>query len=154
MAEADNPLGESGAAANAVKVRFQWETPTLGRGLYDRCHEVRSPDRNPSRPFRAHRFGSGPDFWRQENSPDRQNRTKGIGAGRVTTGGINRASESELKALPGIGDVYAAAIVKNRPYQNKTQLLSRKVVPPATYAKIKDRVIANQVKDGGRWSAE
>ena len=57
---------------------------------------------------------------------------------------INRAIESDLKALPGIGDVYAAAIVKNRPYQNKTQLLSRKVVPPATYAKIKDRVIAKQ----------
>jgi DNA uptake protein ComE-like DNA-binding protein len=50
---------------------------------------------------------------------------------------INRASVPELKNLPGIGDAYAAAIAKNRPYQNKTQLLSRKVLPPATYAKIK-----------------
>lgn len=57
---------------------------------------------------------------------------------------INRASVSELKNLPGIGDAYAAAIAKNRPYQNKTQLLSRKVLPPATYAKIKDKVIAKQ----------
>jgi competence protein ComEA len=57
---------------------------------------------------------------------------------------INRASDTELKTLPGIGDAYAAAIVKNRPYQNKTQLLSRKVVPSATYAKIKDKVIAKQ----------
>jgi len=57
---------------------------------------------------------------------------------------INRASDSELKALPGIGDAYAAAIVKNRPYQNKTQLISRKVIPAATYEKIKDKVIAKQ----------
>jgi competence protein ComEA len=57
---------------------------------------------------------------------------------------INRASETELKTLPGIGDAYAAAIVKNRPYQNKTQLLSKKVVPSATYAKIRDKVIAKQ----------
>jgi DNA uptake protein ComE-like DNA-binding protein len=57
---------------------------------------------------------------------------------------INRASVPELKNLPGIGDAYAAAIAKNRPYQNKAQLLSRKVLPAATYAKIKDKVIAKQ----------
>ena len=57
---------------------------------------------------------------------------------------INSASASELKELPGIGDAYAAAIIKNRPYKNKSQLLSRKVLPPATYEKFKGKVIAKQ----------
>ena len=59
---------------------------------------------------------------------------------------INSASQDELKALPGIGDAYSAAIIKNRPYANKTQLVSRKVVPQATYDKISDRIIAKQGK--------
>ena len=57
---------------------------------------------------------------------------------------INSASAAELKALPGIGDAYSAAIIKNRPYKNKTQLASRKVLPEATYEKIRDKVIAKQ----------
>lgn len=57
---------------------------------------------------------------------------------------INSASAAELKALPGIGDAYSAAIIKNRPYANKTQLRSKGVIPPATYEKIKDRIIAKQ----------
>ena len=57
---------------------------------------------------------------------------------------INSASPADLKTLPGIGDAYAAAIVKNRPYKNKTQLTSRKVLPDATYEKIRDKVIAKQ----------
>jgi DNA uptake protein ComE-like DNA-binding protein len=57
---------------------------------------------------------------------------------------INSASAAELKSLPGIGDAYSAAIIKNRPYKNKTQLASKKVVPQATYEKIKDKIIAKQ----------
>ena len=59
---------------------------------------------------------------------------------------INSASPEELKGLPGIGEAYSAAIIKNRPYANKRQLVSRKVVPQATYDKITDRIIAKQSK--------
>jgi competence protein ComEA len=59
---------------------------------------------------------------------------------------INSASQDDLKALPGIGDAYSAAIIKNRPYANKSQLVSRKVIPQATYDKISSRVIAKQSK--------
>jgi competence protein ComEA len=57
---------------------------------------------------------------------------------------INSASIEDLKALPGIGNAYAQKIVDNRPYQKKDQLVSRKIIPEATYNKIKDRIIAMQ----------
>jgi competence protein ComEA len=57
---------------------------------------------------------------------------------------INHANAAKLKALPGIGDAYAAAIVKNRPYKNKTQLLSKGIIPQATYSRIRDKIIAKQ----------
>ncbi len=54
--------------------------------------------------------------------------------------GLNSGSQSELESLPSIGAVSAQKIIANRPYNEISDLVSKKVVSKTTYEKIRELI--------------
>jgi competence protein ComEA len=57
---------------------------------------------------------------------------------------INSATKDQLSALPGIGDAYSQKIIDGRCYHTKRDLLTKNIVPKATYDQIQDKIIAHR----------
>jgi competence protein ComEA len=57
---------------------------------------------------------------------------------------VNAASKTELTSLPGITDAEADRIIAARPYDNKDQLVTRRVLTQAQYDKFATRITAGK----------
>jgi DNA uptake protein ComE-like DNA-binding protein len=61
---------------------------------------------------------------------------------------INSATEAELRAIPGVGEAYAAKIIAGRPYANKSQLKTRNILPTPVYETVKNQLVAKKAAKG------
>jgi competence protein ComEA len=61
---------------------------------------------------------------------------------------INAASKSQLMSLPGIRAQVADRIIAGRPYNDKSELVSRRIVREDEYRNIEDRITTKRTTPG------
>ncbi len=68
---------------------------------------------------------------------------KGVFEGLVRSGptNINRASSKDLQKLPGITPERAQAIIANRPYDESSQLVRKRILSPSEYSRLRTQVV-------------
>ena len=55
---------------------------------------------------------------------------------------VNSASEAELMELPGMSETAAKRIIRNRPYRDKQELVTRGLLSRSSFEKIQDQITA------------
>jgi DNA uptake protein ComE-like DNA-binding protein len=89
------------------------------------------------------------ELWAQGAKPAPKGKTAATQAGSAAKAkplDINTASKEDLMKVPGIGEAYSTKIIEGRPYKSKDELVRKKIIPQATYDRIKDQIVAHQPK--------
>jgi competence protein ComEA len=80
--------------------------------------------------------------------PEKARRTSTVAIQPLAPGArldLNRATEAQLDALPGIGATYARRIIDSRavdgPFKSVDELIERRIVPRATFDKVRELVM-------------
>ncbi len=72
-----------------------------------------------------------------------QGAKEGWANGKEPLVNLNTAAPEDLTGLPGIDIHQAHAIVQHRPYADKHELVTRKILTPSAYDQISDKITAN-----------